>query len=236
MINGTSYNNLLLNARGGNVLIGTDSNLGSNLNVLSTIRVGVSFASQASIIFGDSGTPYWNIGRQGGSGNFSISSYATTAMEIQPTTGNVGIGTTSPYAKLHVNGSIGMSVNSAGYPINAKLVKQSVNTVTFTANVGTIGAWRPGYVSLRVATAQNGLQEYQAAWYFIRVVAYFASSAIIDILDSGGNTGSYTFSYTSTGSGSPQVITFTIADSNASTDTIIADIDFSYTEGIVSLS
>jgi hypothetical protein len=130
-----------------------------------------------------------------------------------------------------------MSVNSAGYPINAKLVKQSVNTVTFTANVGTIGAWRPGYVSLRVATAQNGLQEYQAAWYFIRVVAYFASTAIVDIVDSGGNTGAYTFSSTSTTNPtSPQVITFTIADSNASTDTIIADIDFSYTEGIISLS
>jgi hypothetical protein len=99
-VNGAETN--LIIAQGGNVLVGTDSNLGSNLNVLSTIRVGVAFASQASITFGDSGTPYWNVGRPAGSGNFRIQSYATTAVEIQPTTGNVGIGTTSPQARLDV--------------------------------------------------------------------------------------------------------------------------------------
>jgi hypothetical protein len=220
------------------------TNPSSKLHIVGSTDIinATSTTTDARINIGHSGNGgyvgYANIG----AGDAANTFYVTNGSGVigsgitMNNAGNVGINTTSPYTKLHVNGSIGMSVNSAGYPINAKLVKQSVNTVTFTANVGTIGAWRPGYVSLRVATAQNGLQEYQAAWYFIRVVAYFASSAIVDILDSGGNTGSYTFSYTSTGSGSPQVITFTIADSNASTDTIIADIDFSYTEGIISLS
>jgi hypothetical protein len=157
-------------------------------------------------------------------------------LALNPNGGNVGINTTTPYTKLHTNGSVGMGINSAGYPINAKLVKQSVNTVTFTVNVGTIGAWRPGYAMIRVAAAQNGLQEFTAAWFYIRVVSYFASSAGMAVVSSGGDTGSYTFSGSGTGSGTPQILTFTIADANASTDTIIADIDFSYTEGIISIS
>ena len=96
---------------GGNVLIGTTNNLGSELNVNSTIRVGVAFASAASIVFGDSGTPYWNVGRPASSGNFSISSYALTALTIQPTTGNVGIGTPSPLSRLSV---IGDATNNEG--------------------------------------------------------------------------------------------------------------------------
>lgn len=166
--------------------------------------------------------------RNPGGGNF-------VALWLQ-NDGNIGVGTTVPYTKLHVNGSIGMNINSAGYPINAKLVKQSTNTVTFTVNVGILGAWRPGYATIRVAAAQNGLQEYTAAWYFIRIVTYFAAGANISVVSSGGDTGSYTFSSSGTSSGSPQILTFTIADANASTDTIIADIDFSYTEGIVSIS
>ena len=87
---------------GGNVLIGTTTNLGSELNVNSTIRVGVAFGSAAAIAFGDSGTPYWNVGRPAGSGNFAISSYALTALTIAPTTGNVGIGTSSTDEKLTI--------------------------------------------------------------------------------------------------------------------------------------
>jgi hypothetical protein len=100
---------------GGNLLVGTTNNLGSDINANSTIRVGVAFGSQAAIIFGDAGTPYWNIGRQGGSANFSISSYALTALTIQPTTGNVGIGTTGPSYKLDVySGGSGVVLNLQG--------------------------------------------------------------------------------------------------------------------------
>jgi hypothetical protein len=90
----------------GNVSIGTTADLGSNLNVNSTVRIGVTFGNEASVLFGDSGTAYWRIGRPAGSGNLRISSYALDAIEIQPTTGYVGIGTTNPSYKLDVSGKI----------------------------------------------------------------------------------------------------------------------------------
>jgi hypothetical protein len=108
----------------GNVLIGTTANLGSELNVNNTIRVGVAFGSQANITFGDSGTPYWTVGRNAGSGNLTISSYATTAMTIIPTSGNVLIGTSSDngYKNQIIASTYGLYISvgstSSHYPLN----------------------------------------------------------------------------------------------------------------------
>jgi hypothetical protein len=121
---------------GGNVLIGTTTNLGSELNVNNTIRVGVAFGSQANITFGDSGTPYWTIGRPASSGNFSISSYALTAMTIIPTSGNVLIGTTTDVgAMLHVNGSVRTGAPSGGSAVNWRLGTARGGPVTSNATV-----------------------------------------------------------------------------------------------------
>jgi hypothetical protein len=92
---------------GGNVLVGTTTNLGSDINANSSIRIGVAFNNAASLILGDSGTAYWTVSRPANSGNFRISSYALNAVEIEPATGNVGIGTTSPGYKIDVAGAAG---------------------------------------------------------------------------------------------------------------------------------
>jgi len=113
---------------GGNVLIGTTTNLGSELNVNSTIRVGVAFGSAATIAFGDAGTPYWSVGRQASSGNFSISSYALTAMTIIPTSGNVLIGTTT---------DAGYTLNLVG---NAQFIKSSTSTAMVVGLSGVTGS------------------------------------------------------------------------------------------------
>jgi hypothetical protein len=115
---------------GGNILVNTTVDLGSNLNVNSTVRIGVTFGNEASVLFGDSGTAYWKIGRPAGSGNLKISSYALDAIEIQPTTGNVGIGTTNPITILHANSS---SNTTAGLFIQ----NQSTNVVT----IGNEATW-----------------------------------------------------------------------------------------------
>jgi hypothetical protein len=105
---------------GGNVLINTTTDLGSNLNVNSTVRIGVTFGNEASVLFGDSGTAYWKIGRPAGSGNLKISSYALDAIEIQPTTGYVGIGTqligTGPQRKLDIVGDHNTATFRVYYP------------------------------------------------------------------------------------------------------------------------
>jgi hypothetical protein len=97
----------------GNVGIATTNPL-AQLHVANTMRVGVGFNDPATVIFGDSGTPYWTIGRPASSGNFRISSYAVNALEIQPTTGYVGIGTTGPSYKLDVVGDARITSGSLG--------------------------------------------------------------------------------------------------------------------------
>jgi hypothetical protein len=149
--------------------------------------------------------------------------------------GNIGMGTNNPYTKLDVRGAIGMG-GGATYPLNARLVKQGSTSVTFTATLGTIGAWRPGHIMIKVSGGQNGLQEYWAAWFFIRIIAYVGSSVICTVVDSGGDTGAVSFSSTSDANNSPQTATFTLTDSGGTTNTMIADIDLTYNEGIVSLS
>jgi hypothetical protein len=148
--------------------------------------------------------------------------------------GNIGMGTSSPYSKLDVRGPIAIG-GGATYPLNVKFVKQGTTSITFTALLGTIGAWRPGHAMIKVSGGQNGLQEYWAAWFYIRMIGYVGSGVICSVVDSGGDTGSVSFSY-SDNTSSPQTVNFILTDSGGTTNTMIADIDLTYNEGIVSIS
>jgi hypothetical protein len=88
---------------------------------------------------------------------------------------------------------------------------------------------------IKVSGGQNGLQEYWAAWFYIRMIGYVGSGVICSVVDSGGDTGSVSFSY-SDNTSSPQTVNFILTDSGGTTNTMIADIDLTYNEGIVSIS
>jgi hypothetical protein len=102
-------------------------------------------------------------------------------------------------------------------------------------SLNTIGAWRPGFATIRVSGAQNGLQEAYAAWFIYRITGYFGAGTAINLLSSGGDTGSVSIS-SSSDQNSPQAFSITVTDSGATTDTMIADLDVAYHEGIISLT
>ena len=180
---------------------------------------------------------FWNASANDWMGYFDGSTSSDNRFIING--GDVGIGTTAPKTKLQVNGPIGMKNAAAGDPINARLVKAGSTSVAFTIKVGAVGAWRAGHAFLKVSGAQNGLQEHHSAWYHLKLVHYYLSGVVNSgtsnptcIKDSGGDTGSYTLSVTATNSADPQEITITITDSGSTTNSMIADIDCSFYQGI----
>jgi Flp pilus assembly protein TadG len=132
-------------------------------------------------------------------------------------------------------GAIGYGQSANSTPLRATLVKQGTTSITFNMSMNTIGAWRPGFATIRVSGTQNGLQEYWAAWYIIRLTGYFGSGLGTSVLSSGGDTGSVTLS-TSSDQNSPQAFSVTLTDNGGTTNNMIADIDIAYNEGIISLT
>jgi hypothetical protein len=137
--------------------------------------------------------------------------------------------------KIMSGGAVGTGQSANGTSLRATLVKRGTTSVTFSMSLNTIGAWRPGFATIRVSGAQNGLQEAYAAWFIYRITGYFGAGTAINLLSSGGDTGSVSIS-SSSDQNSPQAFSITVTDSGATTDTMIADLDVAYHEGIISLT
>jgi hypothetical protein len=137
--------------------------------------------------------------------------------------------------RIMSGGAIGYGQSANGTPLRATLVKRGTTSITFSMSLNTIGAWRPGFATIRVSGGQNGLQEYWAAWFIYRITGYFGSGTSIGLLSSGGDTGSVSIS-SSSDQNSPQAFSITLTDSGTTTDTMIADLDVAYHEGIISLT
>ena len=157
--------------------------------------------------------------------------------------GNVGINTSSPLNKLQVNGDIGIGEINSTRSTNVRFAKNDTNVITFDISVGAVGAWRPGSCWIQVSGAQNGLQEYWSAWYFIRLTHYYLSGVAGQgttnppcILDSGGNTSSVVVGVSSTNTSNPQIITITLTDVGGTTNSMVADINCTMQMGINSIT
>ena len=91
---------------GGNVIIGDTSGTSPN-SADRFLKIGKSNLQDCSIILQDA-VETWEI-YQNDDLQFSFGTTPTTVMTMQRTTGNVGIGTASPDAKLHIYGSASLS-------------------------------------------------------------------------------------------------------------------------------
>ena len=217
---------------GGDVGIGTTSPLQTSSN-----RIVTTINGTTSVVLNLSTGGTLRSYLYADSGGSTFETVGTNTIAANST--NMISFTTNGTERMQImsGGAIGFGRSYNNGVLRATLTKTGSTSITFTATLGTVGAWRPGHARIRVTGTQNGLQEYYSAWYDIRVIGYFGSGASADVISSGGSTGSITYSSTSTGSSiSPQTLTFTVTDNGNTTDNLIADIDFAYMEGIISLT
>lgn len=138
----------------GNVGIGT-----STINSTSKLQIaGGGSGAIGAMRFSDGGLAnYWDIGRDNGVvGNFTITGQGTQRMCID-TTGNVGIGTSSPV----ISGSAFTTLNVKGVSFNTALITATSNDLACSVQLysGSASSDNPAIAfqkNLRIGTATDG--------------------------------------------------------------------------------
>lgn len=185
---GASYGNLAMMVDGGNVGIGTTSpfaklHIYSSTDVFSEVQtVGTSHAAGLYLLSGDGTTSgrysyvraasnettpqEWRFGMYGDK-NWSIYDYTnTSARFVVNTSGNVGIGTTTPSSKLSINGGLHVGGDSDAGDNNILAdgtiqgsFKSSDGTAGMTATVTFYAAASSGgaVTQLNTVTIKNGI-------------------------------------------------------------------------------
>jgi hypothetical protein len=215
---------------GGNIGIGTTSPLQTSSNRIVTTINGTT---SAVLNLSTGGTLRTYLYADSGGSTFETVGTNTIAANST----NMISFTTNGTERMQImsGGAVGTGQSANGTSLRATLVKRGTTSITFSMSLNTIGAWRPGFATIRVSGAQNGLQEAYAAWFIYRITGYFGAGTAINLLSSGGDTGSVSIS-SSSDQNSPQAFSITVTDSGSTTDTMIADLDVAYHEGIISLT
>jgi hypothetical protein len=106
----------------------------------------------------------------------NFEAYSTTP--IKQSTGNVGIGTTSPIARLHVEGDIGQQ-GTTTVTVNSGVADSGVNIIT-----GVHGSYNRGAGRLRVMGMENSLNVGYAEYFYVysdnASGTYYVSIKLID--------------------------------------------------------
>jgi hypothetical protein len=156
-----------VNNGGGNIRLDSAGNVGIGTTAPTaklTVVGGSQYiygATDTSLVIGDTlgAEDYGQIVWQTSSNTLQIYGSGTIARPVilQPTNGNVGIGTTSPNAKLDVNGNaiITGSLSVTGSTVVTGSVRGQVSALTITSNTASIDLASNNFFTLTLANATN---------------------------------------------------------------------------------